>query len=159
MFGQKRRLNQQADTLIKIARVSVMGLLVPLIDKRPVLKPLISDSGETWDFFMTLAAVAVCSYNIPSHIVPLKQQDAFLHALDAALLRWNRNAPSAVANMTEYLENFATSNMPIHWGYGCWVIHNLKGSEPTHEELDLGAFIGKLLETRYKEQIWGATVS
>ncbi len=156
MFRRKAELTKRAALLVQISKASVISLLVPLMDKKPLLKELIKDSGESFDFFMTLATVSICAFDIPETVVPKKDQEYFVAELEKALYSWDKHAPQALANLNEYLHNFYQSDMQPHWGFGCWVIHNLKGEEPTYEEMNLGAMLGDLLEKKYKDQILGA---
>ena len=97
MFFKNRRYQKQTDHLLAVAKIAAVSNLVPLLDRLPALKQVMSTKrADTWDFFATVAGVGagmLSGYrSIPEADVPVTEE-----ALRNTLTNWDKQATTRIS--------------------------------------------------------------
>lgn len=118
------------DVLVKGLNIAVIGALTPFFDKYPVLKSVLNKSkrpSNDWDFFMTVAGVG--TYLLKNKVTKERHEEIInqLAELDIQM-------PEGLNNFNKFVENSTKANVDNTAIVGVWVLWNIAGEAPTHEE-------------------------
>jgi hypothetical protein len=145
VFGKARRLRRKAENVVAAAKIAANSGLVPLLDRIPTVDLMARTKGSNhWDFFATIAAVGagmLYGYaSIPDEDVPAVEQ-----ALRQALSAWDEQGYEAYLNFAGFVACNVDAQVATPVAIGAWVLWNLKGAQPTDEEMTAAPAIGGFL--------------
>lgn len=150
MFGTNR-YRKKAKKLISLANIAAVSSN-RIYDKFPILEDLVHDD-RLLVFLMTVAGVVQGNTQIDEN-VSKRQLVKFLGAVADELRKWDflgykpfgdESAYTAYINLVNFVKEKEGNEYFAVIGY--WLISNLKGSQPGHEEIAVGIAISMLLES------------
>ena len=123
-----------------------MSTLVPLMDQFPEMRELITSRGtESWDFFGTVAAVGAGMFLAYQRDIPQGEVLATEKTVAKVLNKWDRRGYEAYSDFpVQFLARNTEGGMKAEPAAGAWVMWNIKGSEPTKREFEVGQVIGAM---------------
>ncbi|MCX6784160.1 MAG: hypothetical protein NT141_03825 [candidate division WWE3 bacterium] len=131
-------------SIVDAIHVSSITLLVPLIDKYPILKDILNKSkskrpADDWDFFMTAAGSGLV----------LTSDETYKGEHEKVLGRAseiNKDIPRAIDDFISFTNKNKGKEEMVATTIGLWVLWNLKQEEPTYDETkELAPIIGNFL--------------
>ena len=129
--------------LVKGINLAIIGALIPLKNKYPVLLTILGKSrhpSNDWDFFMTAGGVGMYLF---TNKVDENEYAEIINQLKEA----DKQMVDAVDNLFTYLETRKSMNVDIRMATGFWVLWNIAGNPPTQEESkELAPAIGIYLQ-------------
>lgn len=131
-------------TIAHAIRFTSINLLVPLIDKYPILKEILNSSksdkpADDWDFFMTAAG---CGLVLMSTETYKGEHDEVKNSC----IEIDKNLPRAIDDFTKFMNNFKGKDEEMIANIGYWVLWNVKQSQPTYDDMkELSPIIGNFL--------------
>ena len=127
---------------VKGINVAVIGALATFMDKYPVLLTVLNKSkhpSSDWDFFMTVAGAG--SYLLTNKV----GQDTFKEIL-RQLSELDSQMPEGLNNFFSFMEERKNEDNNTEAEIGFWVLWNVKGNPPAHDESkELAPAIGNFL--------------
>jgi len=148
IFKNKNR--EKARKLIAMANTVAISSLTPFLDKFSNLEQIIKARGiGDWDFFMTVAGVAIASQTISSK-QPEKDFHQFAVGLQEHFPKWDRNAAAAFNDLTKFTQKNASGGIDSITAAGLWVLWNIKRESPTDDEISMAPVIGRFLAENLK---------
>ncbi len=122
-----------------------MSALIPLMDRFPEVRELITSRGaETWDFFGTVAAVGAGMFLAYHHDIPQGEVLATEKTVAKVLNKWDRQGYDAYSDFVQFVARNIEGGFKAEPAAGAWVMWNIKGSEPTKREYEVGQVIGAM---------------
>ncbi len=129
-----------ANLLVKGINIAVIGVIAPLKKQYPVLTSVLNKSKHPlndWDFFMTVAGVGL-------YLLRDKVSDEKKEQILKQLAELDKQMPEGIDNFMEFVEK--DKDMDIRITVGFWVLWNIGGEAPTHDESkELAPVIGNYL--------------
>ena len=121
----------------------VIGALLPFNEKYPILLTVLSKSkhpSSNWGFFMTVAGIGM-------HVFSTKISEEEYEAITKQLENLDKQMINALANLRQYLETRKGVDLDLRSTVGFWVLWNITGNPPTHDESkELAPAIGVYLQ-------------
>ena len=143
MFANAKR-RSRARHVLAVGEVAAVSSLVPLMDRLPTMTDLLREREvATWDFFGTVAAVGSGMYLAYRHI-PEDEVPATEKAVAIVLNEWDSQGYQAYLDFCGFLARGIEGGSKPDLVAGAWVVWNIKGSEPSKKELEVGAAIGSM---------------
>ncbi len=131
-------------SVVDAINLSSIELLVPLIDKYPVLKNILNNSksknpSDDWDYFMTAAGsgiVLISSETYKGEHNEVKSRASEIY----------KDIHRAIEDFIAFMNKNKATDKLIPPTIGLWVLWNIKQEEPSYDEMkELAPVIGNLL--------------
>ncbi|MEK7196423.1 MAG: hypothetical protein AAB151_02030 [Nitrospirota bacterium] len=126
---------EQAEELIKSARVYATGTFISWIDECPQLQS-VTDSNllAFWDYLITIACIGTAFAEIVD-TVPEKDQPRICYAIQKKLNDWNSDSYDAMTNFLLYAKKLIDKGVELPDAIGSWVWVNIEKHELSNLEL------------------------
>ena len=143
MFANAKR-RSRARQVLAAGEIAAVSSLVPLMERFPAMTDLLRErETATWDFFGTVAAVGsgmcLAYRDIPEDEVPATEK-----AVAIVLNEWDNQGYQAYLDFCGFLARGIEGGSKPEVVAGSWVMWNIKGSEPSEKELEVGTVIGSM---------------
>ena len=129
---------------VKSLNIAIITALVQFIDKYPILKETLNKSknpSKDWDFFMTIAGVG--SYLSTNRVSEEKHKEIL-----AELVEYDKQGVEVLYNFIGFIGKNTSNETDLSAVVGFWVLWNIRGNPPTHEESsELAPAIGTYIQT------------
>lgn len=152
---QQDPLENQAKVAVSAARVLATGAYMPTLQQHALLEQV---ESETWDFFITVAAVFIAATRLNSVQVSDEHKDRLLEIMAHDLENWDSNGIPAFGDCKSLFEReFDRLTAVGHDArfvaadaLGIWIVWNLLGRQPqTRHEISLVRSAGVIVTSAF----------
>ncbi|MDD3582169.1 MAG: hypothetical protein PHW74_14285 [Desulfobacca sp.] len=130
-------------TLVMLAKGIAVSSYTTIVNKLPVIKSIApADNVNWWDLIMTVAGVgtAILTSNIGA-----EKRNYITDIVSQELKQLHEHGHGALLDFNNFVVRNVNQGIELEVAIGLWVIWNLKGGQPTYEEVQPAGVIGKFL--------------
>ncbi len=149
LLGRRNPSDEKAKSLVETARIFAITTFEP-VDKEFHLKVETAEQLQAWDTLMTVGGVAVALYSLRDR-APSDRFVQLVVRICKELDGWNKIGSKALEDCRGFIERSSQGkkgesvDVSREDALGVWVLWNLYGRCPTHEESKPARAIGGML--------------
>lgn len=148
---EKDPLIGSAEKLVQAAKISAVGMFVPLVDKFPTLRPV---DVKHWDFIVTVAGVFMAASRLNNLKLTDEREGRLMEVVAKELNQWQSDGTHAFEDCKNLFESeydrLAAAGHDKRFlasdAVGKWIVWNVLGRAPqTDEEIRLVRTTGAMV--------------
>ena len=143
--ARSRKMAERLISLGEMCSTTATAQLVEVLPKEGNLS--VREASEHIHFWTTIAAVGlgITGLSLTLGGQRLREVRKVHKALKKQLDKWNRGAQQAYLDFSKAVASEVEGGMSIEQAYGTWLVRDIKRSEPTEQELEIGRTVCAML--------------